>query len=166
MIVSNATERQWYKGGLLMQRLMIASCYLLSVYVAYTFLKYLQFKFIPDPMLNPIFQDLEEWSGIDWVNPYFRYFTGGVELAASVLLFLPGLQVLGALLTIGTLVSAMLLHLFGPIGIEGARGDLFAEAVVCTVIGCWIVFVRRKEMLSLLRFLLVDRTWRAANHGS
>lgn len=134
----------------------VAACYLAAIFIAYTFVKYLYFKFIPDPDANAIFRDLETWSGIAWVNPYFRFFTGGVELLASILLFIPGLQILGALLTAATLTSAILLHLIGPIGIEGARGDLFMEAVVCTVLACGIVFVRRHEIPRLLQFLLLD----------
>lgn len=137
-------------------KLLLAACYLAAIFIAYTFVKYLYFKFIPDPDANSIFRDLEAWSGIAWVNPYFRFFTGGVELIASILLFIPGLQILGALLTAGTLTSAILLHLVGPIGIEGARGDLFLEALVCAALAYGIIFVRRHEIRRLLQFLLLD----------
>lgn len=140
------------------QRLLeVTSCYLLATFIAYTFLKYMNVKFYPDPNMGLIFQDLEAWSGIAWVNPYFRYFTGALEAMASVILFVPGLQLAGALLTIGTLVTALLLHVVGPIGLEGARGALAAEALVCTLFAAWIVWVRRRELLELTRFLLVDR---------
>ncbi len=143
-------------GGRQPHKLLVAACYLAAIVIAYTFVKYLYFKFIPDPDANAIFRDLETWSGIAWVNPYFRFFTGGVELVASILLFIPGLQLLGALLTAGTLTSAILLHLIGPIGIEGARGDLFVEAIICTMLACGIIFVRRHEIPRLLQFLLLD----------
>lgn len=145
-----------FAGGRQPHKLLVAACYLMAIFIAYTFVKYLYFKFIPNPDANSIFRDLETWSGIAWVNPYFRFFTGGVELVASILLFIPGLQILGALLTAGTLTSAILLHLIGPIGIEGARGDLFVEAIVCTVLACAIIFVRRHEIPRLLQFLLLD----------
>lgn len=143
-------------GGRQPHKLLVAACYVVAIFIAYTFVKYLYFKFVPNPDANSIFRDLETWTGIAWVNPYFRFFTGGVELVASILLFIPGLQVLGALLTVGTLTSAILLHLVGPIGIEGARGDLFMEAVICTVLACGIIFVRRHEIPRLIRFLLLD----------
>lgn len=143
-------------GGRSPQKILVAACYLAAIFIAYTFVKYLYFKFIPNPDANSIFRDLETWSGIAWVNPYFRFFTGGVELVASILLFIPGLQILGALLAAGTLMSAMFLHIFGPIGIDGARGDLFMEAVICTVLAWGIVFVRRREIPRLLQFLLLD----------
>ena len=72
---------------------LLALPWLLAAYIAYIFLWYLPFKFYPDSYL---FQILEDWAGRPWFEPYFRYFTGGVEAVASLLLLGPGLQVAGA----------------------------------------------------------------------
>jgi uncharacterized membrane protein YphA (DoxX/SURF4 family) len=145
--------------GPVWRQLTVISCYLGSIYIAYTFLKYMHVKFLPDPYMGKIFQDLETWVGFDWVNPYFRFFTGGVEAVASLLLFIPGFQLAGAFVTLGTLVVALLLHVPGPIGIEGARGALALEAVICVLLASWIVYVRRGEVMELVRFTFTDRTW-------
>ena len=46
-----------------------------------------------------------------WFEPYFRYFTGGVEAVASLLLFIPGLQVAGAAVAFATMAGAISFHL-------------------------------------------------------
>ena len=53
--------------------------YLLAAYIVYVLLWYLPFKFYPDSFL---FQVLEDAVGLPWFEPYFRYFTGGVEAVA------------------------------------------------------------------------------------
>ncbi len=145
------------KQGIVLRVLSVTSTYVLSLYVADTFFKYLKFKFAPAADVNPIFKKLEAWSGLSWVEPDFRFFTGGLETLAAVLLFIPGLQLIGALLTLGITGSAFLLHL-GPIGFEGFFGTLAKEAAICIAISLWIVWVRRAELPGLLRWVLTDRT--------
>src|SRR4051812_2496713 len=67
--------------------------YLLAAYIAYILLWYLPFKFYPDSQL---FQTIQDAVGVPGFEPYFRYFTGGVEAVAVLLLLIPGLQVAGA----------------------------------------------------------------------
>ena len=139
----------------LLGQLGIALPYLLSLYIVYILLYYLPFKFAPDSFL---FQTLEDWAGFEWVEPYFRYLTGGVEAVTCLLLLLPGLQVAGAALTVATMGAAIALHLFTPLGIDpyGDGGVLFKEACTNLVLGAVILWIRRRELLPLLRFLLVD----------
>ena len=94
---------------------------------------------------------------MSWVEPDFRFFTGGVETLAAVLLFVPGLQLVGALLALGITSTAFLLHL-GPVGFDGFYGSLATEAAICFAIATWIIWVRRRELPSLVRMLLIDRT--------
>lgn len=131
--------------------------YALALPIAETFYKYLKFKFQPAPDVNPIFKKLEAWSGLSWVEPDFRFFTGGMEALAMVLLFIPGLQLAGALLTMALMSGAVLLHGVGPIGIEGFFGKLFEEAIVAWFLAAGIVFLRRREILPFLRGLATDR---------
>lgn len=50
------------------------------------------------------------------VGQWFRYVTGVIEIAAAILLFVPGKQVWGALLLLCTMIGATLAHLLvlGP----------------------------------------------------
>ncbi len=150
-------ETKGFQQGTILRVASVASTYLLAAYIAHTFIKYLPFKFAPAADVNPIFKTLEAWSGLNWVEPDFRFFTGGVETLAAVLLFIPGLQLIGALLTLGITGTAFLLHL-GPIGFDGFYGSLATEAAICFTISAWIIFVRRRELPALVRTLLVDRT--------
>lgn len=104
-------ETKGFQTSAILRVASVASTYLLAVYIAHTFIKYLPFKFAPAADVNPIFKTLEAWSGLSWVEPDFRFFTGGVETLAAVLLFVLGLQLIAALLTLGITGTAFLLHL-------------------------------------------------------
>lgn len=43
---------------------------------------------------------------------WFRYLTGVIEVGGAILLFVPGIQVVGALLLAATMVGGTLTHLF------------------------------------------------------
>ena len=75
----------------------------LAVYIVYILMWYLPFKFYPDSYL---FQVLEDSLGLPWFEPYFRYFTGGVEAVTCLLLVIPGLQVAGAVMAWPSLPGA------------------------------------------------------------
>jgi putative oxidoreductase len=46
------------------------------------------------------------------LGQWFRFFTGGIEFAAAVMLFVPRLIPFGALLLVGTMIGAVVAHLF------------------------------------------------------
>jgi hypothetical protein len=129
--------------------------YALAAYIAYILLWYLPFKFYPDSYL---FQVLEDWVGLPWFEPYFRYFTGGVEALTSLLLLIPGLQVAGAALAFATMAGAVFFHLASPLGVDPYHdgGVLFREACTNLVFAAAILAIRRHEILPLLRQLLTD----------
>jgi hypothetical protein len=129
--------------------------YLLAAYIAYILLWYLPFKFYPD---SELFQTLEDAVGLPWFEPYFRYFTRGVEAVASLLLFIPGLQVAGAALAFGTMAGAIGFHLLTSLGMHPYRdgGTLFKEACTNLVFSTAILVIRRHEILPLLRRLVID----------
>ena len=66
------------------------------------------------------------------VGQWFRYLTGLIEVAAPVLLWLPGKQVLGAALLGATMVGAVLAHLFilGPSAVPAVILGLICVAVI------------------------------------
>ena len=76
------------------------------------------------------------------VEPWGRIGSGVVELIASILLFIPQLRWLGALTGIGTMLGAILSHVFVlGIAIENDGGLLFAYALlvfVCCLSALWI----------------------------
>ena len=135
--------------------LRIVAPYLMAAYIAYILGWYLPFKFAPESYL---FQVLEDWAGRDWVEPYFRYLTGTVEGLTVVLLFVPGLQVLGAGMAFVTMASAISLHLFTPLGVDPYNdgGTLFKEAIANLVLSAAILVIRRHEILPLARLFLSD----------
>jgi len=102
------------------------------------------------------------------VEPDFRYFTGGVEAVACLLLVIPGLQVAGAAVAFATMAGAIFLHLFTPLGIDPYNdgGRLFSEAVTNLVFAAAILVLRRHEILPLLRRLVVDPRWGRLAHDA
>ena len=133
----------------------IALPYLLAAYIVYILLWYLPYKFASESYL---FQVIEDWAGFDWVEPYFRYFTGGVEALACLLLVIPGLQVAGAAVAAATMGGAIFLHVFTPLGIDPYNdgGTLFKEACTNFVFAMAILMLRRHEILPLLRGFVTD----------
>jgi hypothetical protein len=134
---------------------LVALPYVLAAYIAYILLWYLPFKFYPDSYL---FQVLEDWAGLPSFEPYFRYLTGGVEAVASLLLFIPGLQVAGAAVALGTMTGAIFFHVFTPLGIDPYNdgGKLFTEACTLWLFALAILVMRRHEILPLLQRLVTD----------
>lgn len=65
-------------------------------------------------------------------GPWFRYVTGAVEVVGAALLWLPGRQVIGAALLGGTMVGAVLTHLFilGPSAVPAIFLGLVCAAVL------------------------------------
>ncbi|MCZ4281360.1 hypothetical protein O4H49_11265 [Kiloniella laminariae] len=129
--------------------------YLLAVFIAYVFLRYLPFKFASG---SHLFQVLEDWSGLAWFEPHGRYLTGGAELLACILLFIPRLQSLGGLLSLALMTGAIFFHVFTPLGIDPYNdgGKLFTQAVGVWFSGLIIIFLRRDEYFPLLKSLLSD----------
>lgn len=74
---------------------------------------------------------------------WFRYFTGGIEAGAGVLLLIPATAGLGALLLVFTMIGAVLTHLF-------ILGGSFAMALLFLAVSAFIVVVRRREILKLV----------------
>jgi hypothetical protein len=151
-LLSRASERPLPTAWLVAR---LALPWLLAAYIVYSLLWYLSFKFYPESYL---FQVLENSLGFPWFEPWFRYITGGVEAVACQLLVIPGLQVAGAAVAFATMGGAILLHLFTALGIDPFNdgGKLFTEACTNFVFAAIILFLRRDEILPLLRRLVTD----------
>ena len=66
------------------------------------------------------------------IGQWFRFLTGFIEVAAPVLLWLPGKQVLGAAILGATMVGAVLAHLLilGPSAVPAVILGLMSSGVI------------------------------------
>jgi len=126
--------------------------YLLVVWIAFVFVQSLFFKFASAPESIYIFQTLEDWSGLDFFEPGLRYAVGTAELVASVLLFVPALQGVGALIALGIMTGAIFFHLFTPLGIEvhNDGGTLFIMACTVWLASVLVVLKNKQKLLALI----------------
>ncbi|MDQ5930139.1 MAG: hypothetical protein QG594_1926 [Bacteroidota bacterium] len=85
------------------------------------------------------------------VEPYGRIGSGIVELFASVFILIPKTTLLGSLLGLGTMLGAILSHLF-VLGIEVQNdgGTLFILAIVTFICCAFLVFQHKNKFSDLL----------------
>ncbi|MBW8782225.1 MAG: DoxX family protein [Verrucomicrobia bacterium] len=80
-------------------------------------------------------------------EPWGRYGSGVVELIASILLFVPGLAVVGALLALGTMSGAIFFHLTKlGIAVQGDGGLLFGLALVVWACSAFVLCLHRRDL--------------------
>ena len=87
------------------------------------------------------------------IEPFGRIGSGIVELIASILILIPRTTLLGALLGAGTMLGAILSHLFVlGIDVKNDGGELFTLAII-TLLCCTILVIQhRNKIPDLLRF--------------
>ena len=140
----------------------------ISVFAAIVFLDSLRFKFTDHPNTQEIFGRLDGWAGTLGAQGLFghtglfsQYVIGSAELVASTLLLvglLPGfvrLNALGAAIGLAVMTGAVSFHLFTPLGIDPNNdgGGLFAAAVTIWITSIVLLFIRRNEIVAVLRDL-------------
>jgi len=133
--------------------------HLTAAYIAFIFVQSLFFKFSGADESIFIFSTIAQWSGIALFEPQGRFLIGFAELAASILLFIPGWRFLGGLMATGIMTGAIFFHLVSPLGIEvhGDGGLLFANACLVWAGGlatAWLDRVRLLAFLGQLRSLI------------
>lgn len=108
-------------------------------------LQTLFFKFTAAPESVYIFSTLG-------VEPYGRIGTGIIELIASILLLIPRTSFIGAMLGLGTMMGAILSHIFIlGIVVQNDGGKLFVLGVI-TALCCALVAIKNKnQFTSLMR---------------
>ncbi|MEW7280531.1 DoxX family protein [Aquimarina sp. 2201CG1-2-11] len=113
---------------------------LLCVIVAVILIQTLRFKFTAHPDSVYIFTKVG-------MEPYGRIGTGIVELIAGILLIIPKTAWIGAMITLGTIGGAIMMHLT-KLGIEvnNDGGTLFVVAIVTFVLSTIILWIKRKEV--------------------
>jgi hypothetical protein len=129
--------------------------WVLAAWIAYVFVWYLQYKFTGADGSVMLFTVLTDWLGAHGYEKVMRIGTGSAELVASVLLFIPATQVVGAALSLGIMSGAIFFHVASPLGIDpyGDGGVLFKEACSVWVSAVIILWLRRVEALALARQL-------------
>ncbi|WP_320814947.1 DoxX family protein [Flavobacterium sp.] len=113
--------------------------WLIRIVPAVIMLQTLFFKFTAAPESIALFTKLG-------VEPYGRIGSGVIELLAAILLLIPSKSFYGAILGIGTMISAILSHLF-IIGINfnNDGGALFTLALVTFVCCVFVLFEERNK---------------------
>jgi len=160
----------------------------ISLFAAAVFLDSLRYKFTDHPNTQEIFGRLDGWAATFGAAGLFahtglfsQYVIGSAELVASTLLIvglLPRfarLNALGALIGLAVMTGAVSFHLFTPLGIDPNNdgGGLFAAAVTIWFTTIVLLFIRRDEIVGLLRDLVgafvptaPTATARAAMHAA
>ncbi len=90
--------------------------WVVSIWIAFVFIQSLFFKFSGSNETQHIFGVLGETFGLPWFAAYGGYIVGGLELVASILLFLR-FWPWGALLAFEIMSGAIVFHLFTPLGV-------------------------------------------------
>jgi len=113
---------------------------ILRIVVALILIQTLRFKFTAHPDSVYIFTKVG-------LEPFGRIAIGVLELIAAILLLIPKTVWAGALLTIGLLSGAVLMHLT-QLGIEinNDGGTLFYMAVGVLILSSIILFNQRKKI--------------------
>lgn len=114
--------------------------WILRVVAAAILLQTLFFKFTAAPESVHIFTTLG-------IEPWGRIGSGVVELAASILLFVPRRTWLGAALALGTMCGAILSHLteLGVV-VQDDGGLLFGLAVLVAVASASLLWLERRAI--------------------
>ncbi len=73
------------------------------------------------------------------LGQWFRYITGLIEISAAVLLFVPGVQILGAGLLVCTMIGAVIAHLT-------VLGPSPVPALILGLLSSVILFSHRKQL--------------------
>jgi len=123
---------------------------ILSLILAGLFFYMAVFKFLPEVngSLNPVFPLIEKNTGLLFVEPYFRWLTGGLEIFTALLLLMPGSRRAGAGLGLIILIGALIAHFTPILGIEveGAGKTVFYMAIAMTLLSVIVLAIggRRK----------------------
>ena len=112
----------------------------LRIIVAVILIQTLRFKFLAHPDSIYIFETVG-------LEPYGRIGIGVIELIAGILLLIRKTAWAGAILTLGVIGGAIMMHLT-QLGIEvkGDGGILFATAVTTFILSAIIAFIYRKDI--------------------
>jgi uncharacterized membrane protein YphA (DoxX/SURF4 family) len=112
----------------------------LRIIIAVILIQTLRFKFTADPVSVYIFETVG-------LEPYGRIGIGILELIAGILLLIPKTVWVGAVLTLGLIGGAIIMHLT-KLGIEVKNdgGMLFILAIITFLLSVIVLYMYRKEI--------------------
>ena len=88
------------------------------------------------------------------MEPWGRIGVGGLELVASILIIVNRTAWLGALLALGLMGGAIMMHLtILGISIMGDGGQLFFYAVIVSLCSVFILFHNKEKVVSLVMII-------------
>jgi uncharacterized membrane protein YphA (DoxX/SURF4 family) len=117
---------------------------ILRLIAAIIFLQTLYFKFTGAPESKFIFTTLG-------VEPWGRWISGICELFASAFLLIPRTQIIGALMGVGIMLSAIISHIFIlGIVIQNDGGLLFCLAWIVLICCISILFFNRTHIFKIM----------------
>ncbi len=122
-----------------------------ALFIAWVFIWYLQYKFTGHPGSVYLFDILTKWLGFEGYEAVMRIGTGTLELIASLLVLYPRTQAIGGLMSTGIMTGAIFFHIASPLGIDPYNdgADLFKKACAVWVLGLFIAFLRRDDLVAL-----------------
>ena len=99
-----------------------------------------------------LFTVLTDWLHLHGHEKAMRIGTGSAELIASILLFVPRVQVVGATLSLGIISGAIFFHLVSPLGVDPYHDGavLFKEACGVWIASLAILLIRRERAIELV----------------
>lgn len=144
-----------------MSKIVKALPWLLTLWIAYVYLWFLQYKFFGHEGSVYLFTVLTDWLGFHGYEKAMRIGVGSTELLASLLLFIPATQVAGAALSLGIITGAIFFHVVSPLGIDPYEDGavLFKDAVLTWFASAGILVLRRREAIALAGRLPVIGGW-------
>lgn len=112
----------------------------LRIIVAVILIQTLRFKFLAHPDSVYIFETVG-------LEPHGRIGIGIVELIAGILLLIRKTAWAGAIITLGVIGGAIMMHLTQlGVDVKGDGGVLFGTAVVTFILSAIIGFIYRKDI--------------------
>ena len=135
-----------------MDRILKLLAWPASLFIAYIFLWYEQYKLTGDPGSVELFTILTNGFGLNGYEKPVRLGVATAEITASILVVLPWTRVYGAILAFGIISGAMFFHLVYPLGIDpiGDGGALFAHAVQVWLCAAFVLVAWRREVSVLI----------------
>lgn len=118
----------------------------LRLIAAIIMLQTLFFKFTAAPESVYIFTKLD-------MEPWGRIGIGCMELVAAILIIIPRTTGIGALIAVGLMSGALFFHITKlGIAVQGDGGQLFMLALLVFISSAILLYIFRKEVLSLIPF--------------
>ncbi|MGE0223869.1 MAG: hypothetical protein AB7F35_00340 [Acetobacteraceae bacterium] len=135
-----------------------------SLYIAYIFLWYEQYKLTGNLGSVELFTTITDWLYLDGYEKPFRLTVATAEIIASVLVVVPATRMYGATLALGIISGAIFFHVASPLGIDPYNdgATLFKEACAVWLCAVFILVSYREEAMETVQGWLAFTRPRAA----